>query len=374
MAIRIESIEDVLPHIPDDVGIILSRRPDYQVIDYVYTTDETFATQLSLECRGLKFAPDGRILARPFHKFFNIGERQAPEAIDWSRPHVVLDKLDGSMVHPCLIGDRLTLMTRMGESVQSKAALAGADPGVLALSRDLLASGITPIFEFTSPDYRIVVSYAATALTLLGARETVSGQYLGHRDLTALAERYDVPLVRSFGVVDDVKAFIAAGRALDGVEGYVVAFEDGHRVKLKADAYALRHKALAGVAYEKNLLEWIAADALDDVLPLLSPHVAARVTDYRDQVHAGLERQLATVAGFVGAYSDRPRKDFALAARSELDQRLQGVAFAMLDGQDGRTAMTRILTWASRSESRIDAVRYLFGMAWDSRDLIVEPG
>ena len=130
------------------------------------------------------------------------------------------------------------------------------------------------MFEYTSPDHRLVVSYEKPQLTLLAVRETISGSYMPHAALVDLALVYGVPVARTFGRVDDVKTFIAAGRALEGVEGYVVAFDSGHRLKLKADAYVLRHKALAGVAYEKNLLAWIANDALDDVLPLLNDDVA----------------------------------------------------------------------------------------------------
>ncbi len=374
MSIRIETIDDVLPHIPEGVGIIVSRRPDLQVVDYVFTNDDTFSNPVTLECRGLKFAPDGRILARPFHKFFNVGEKEMPETVDWSRPHVVLDKLDGSMVHPCLVGDRLAFMTRMGESAQAKAAFACASPGAIALCREALAAGITPIFEFTSPEHRIVVSYETPALTLLGARETVSGHYLPHGELEALARRHDVALVRSFGAVGDFRTFIADARGLEGVEGYVVAFEDGHRLKLKADAYVLRHKALAGVAYEKNLLEWVAAEAVDDVLPLLSPEVGARVIAYRDQVHADVERWLAEITRFFEAHRDQPRREYAQAVQSTLDKRLHSVAFALLDGRDGRAALVKLLTWASRSEPRIDTIRDLFGMTWEGQDLIVEPG
>ena len=68
--------------------------------------------------------------------------------------------------------------------------------------------------------------------------------------------------------MDDVAKFVTDARALEGLEGYVIAFADGHRVKIKADLYALRHQALADIAQEKNLLGLIARDALDAVVPL----------------------------------------------------------------------------------------------------------
>ncbi len=373
MQLRIEHIDDVLPHLPSDVGIVVSDRPEVRIIDYVFTTDATFATAVARECRGLKFAPDGRILARPLHKFFNIGEKQSAGEIDWSQPHVILDKLDGSMIHPCFLGERLTFMTRMGESRQAKAALAQADEAVLRLSRDLLTEGMTPVFEFTSPDHRVVLAYPETSLTLIAVRETVSGTYLSHAELVRLAERYGVPLVAQFGRVDDAMSFIAKGRSLIDVEGYVIAFEDGHRVKLKADAYVLRHRALAGVSKERNLLEWIVKDAIDDVLPLLSDDIAQQVADYRDQVFHAVDQHVMALADFAELHSALSRKEVAIAAREKLDQRLHGALFAMLDGKDAREAVKRLLAWASRSDPRMDSVRGLFSMRWDGADVVVDP-
>jgi hypothetical protein len=50
------------------------------------------------ECRGIIFhKATGQMLARRLHKFFNINEMEetAPERLDMSRPHVLLEKADG---------------------------------------------------------------------------------------------------------------------------------------------------------------------------------------------------------------------------------------------------------------------------------------
>jgi len=264
--IRIDHIDDVLPHIPRDAGIIVSDRQDYSVIDYVYSVDETFVHPVARECRGLKFAPNGRILARPFHKFFKLSEKQQINQIDWSQPHRVQDKLDGSMVHPCRLGGRLVFMTRMGVTDQAEAAMAAADASVLGLCEDALGSGVTPIFEFTSPQNRIVIAYDRPALTLLAARETVSGRYLTHDEALALAVAHGVPLVRDLGPVTDPQEFVAGARALEGVAGAVIAFDDGCRFTIKADAYVLRHRVSTCVSQGKNPAAVFIEDGIDDVL------------------------------------------------------------------------------------------------------------
>lgn len=369
MLVKIEHIEDVLPHIHEDRGIIVSRRPDMTVIDYVFTQDDTFDTAMAQQCRGLKFDADGRIIARPFHKFFNLGEREDPRAVDWTRPHVVMDKLDGTMIHPAMLNGRLTFMTRMGATKHAAAAAAIAGEGVLALCREQIELGRTPMFEFTAPENRIVVAYDAPALTLLAVREMTSGAYVADVELRALADRHGVPAARAIGKVEDGAAFWNEARALEGVEGYVIAFEDGHRIKVKADAYVLRHRALAGVHLEKNVLAWVVTDAVDDVTPLLAPDIRERVLDYQKAVEAAITARTAAIEDFVARHRDLPRKDFAALAAERLDRNARPVAFAALDGNSVRDSVRVQLRKATHSQTKIDQIRGDFGFAWSTEGL-----
>lgn len=364
MELVIEHLDDVLPHIQPDTGIIHSVHQGYSVINYVFTVDDTFSTALARECRGLKFAPDGTLIARPFHKFFNLGEKRRPEDEPWDTGHVVLDKLDGSMIHPAMVAGDMVFMTRMGMSGQSKQAWEMAAPEVRALCGDMLKAGYTPIFEFTSPENRIVVAYEAPALTLLANRQMRTGAYMPHAEVEKVAARYGVPAARSFGAVDDVAGFWKDARALEGVEGYVITFEDGHRVKVKADGYVLRHKALAGLAHEKNLLAWVAKDAVDDVLPLLAPDAAETVREYQAQIVGAVSRWEAEIAEFVAENAHMSRKDFAMKTKDLVPARLQSVAFRALDGTPPRKGLMEVLQRASGSDTKVEAIRPLFEMTW----------
>ena len=75
----IRTIDDVLPHIEGREEFIVAEREGYKVINYVVAMADTFdmtgpsdlGGAIRRECRGLKFAPNGEIAARPFFKFFN---------------------------------------------------------------------------------------------------------------------------------------------------------------------------------------------------------------------------------------------------------------------------------------------------------------
>lgn len=366
---RIESLGDVEPHVSFDKGFVISRRRDHTVVDYVYVVDDTFNTPISMECRGLKFDRDGRIIGRPFHKFFNLGERQRIEDVDWSAQHRVQAKLDGSMVHPVLLDGDLVFMTRMGATEQAARARRHADAGALDLCRHLVESGLTPMFEFTAPENRIVVAYDLPQLTLLAARDMITGSYLSYDEIARLGQRFAVAVVDDHGQIDDINDFVKRARAEAGIEGYVLAFDDGHRLKLKTDGYVLRHKALAGVALEKNVLAWVCADAIDDVVPLLPDHIASSVLAYRSQVHHAVAEIANGIRSFAREHADLPRKDFAAMTFARFDRRLTNAVFAALDGKDVRQALINILSLAAHSETKVDAVRDLFGMSWSVGDL-----
>lgn len=364
MEVTIENIADVLPFVKEDSGIIVSKRPDHTVIDYVYTTDDMWDSDMALQCRGLKFDVEGKIIGRPFHKFFNIGEKQVPLDIAWDAPHIVLDKLDGSMVHPAYLNDELVFMTRKGATEHAKQARSHAHASLLEFCAYCLGANLTPMFEFTSPNNRIVVSYGRPELTLLAVREMVSGRYLLYPELQRLTKKFNVPLVQSLGAVEDFARFIADARAEKEIEGYVVVFDNGHRLKLKTEHYALRHSALASVTLEKNVLELVLRGSVDDVVPLLAPKIAEMVRDYNDTVHAAITEREQEVVSFVNNYRELTRKDFAAKARASLDPRLAGAAFAILDGRPPRKFLTDSLLKAVGSINRIDAMRDLYGFEW----------
>lgn len=245
MEVRIETISDVVPHIPRHCGIIVSTRPEFSVIDHVFTVEATFATDLLCQCRGLKFDAEGQIIARPFHRFTDLTGPDAVAGIDWTRPHWVTEKLDGIPIHAVVLGGELRFMTRAGLTPEAQAAELIASSRLKTLCRGEVAAGRTPLFELTGPQHRIVERYRRTTLTLLASRDMVSGRYLAQAELATLANAHGVALAPPVDPMGDVAAFLVAARGLNRGEGYVIAFDDGRRFTMKAEAYLARRKTLA---------------------------------------------------------------------------------------------------------------------------------
>ena len=370
----IEHIGNVLPHIGGDNGIYVSRYATRDTIDYGHHLDETFNSAMRRECRGLKFDKSGRLMARPFHKFFNLGERERVEEIDWSRPHRVLEKLDGPMINPALVDGGMVFMTRKGITAQAIEAGSHATEGVRALACDRLAAGRTAIFELTSPHNRIVMGYDRPALTLLAIRDNLTGTYTGFEEMQEMAGHFGVAVARSHPVDGPTETLLNGVRGLADIEGYVVAFDDGHRLKLKTQHYALRHKTLAGLVLEKNALECVVNDAVDDVVPLLPPRAAERLLLYQSRIQTGISRLEAQVAERLETLRGADRGTQARIINETLDKRLRPVAFKALDGKGVRNAILDILRSATHSQMPIDGVRDLFAMSWDGENFETENG
>ncbi|CAH1656953.1 RNA_lig_T4_1 domain-containing protein [Hyphomicrobiales bacterium] len=358
----IEHIDQVLPHIAGRNDFITAKKDGYTVIDYVYAAADTFDDFVRLECRGIKFAPDGRTLARPFQKFFNIGERPEtqPDALDFSAPHVVMEKLDGSMIHPAVVGGKVVFMTRMGRT----------DVAVKAerhLSRELahecetwLNKSVTPIFEFTAPDNRIVVPYATSALYLLALRNTVTGEYLEWSQVERAARAMLVYQAPIHDAPRTASEFLAHTRAVTGMEGFVVRFADGRMVKAKGEEYVLKHKAKDSILQEKNVLALVLRGEVDDVLPLLDGPDRLSVQQYRDDVLTGVSRTARMISDVVTRYSDLSQKEFALGPAATMPPLFRPLAFQIRGGGEPVAAVTALLLKHVGSASAVEGARGMF--------------
>eukprot|EP00562_Extubocellulus_spinifer_P012053 CAMPEP_0178544104 /NCGR_PEP_ID=MMETSP0697-20121206/2940_1 /TAXON_ID=265572 /ORGANISM="Extubocellulus spinifer, Strain CCMP396" /LENGTH=404 /DNA_ID=CAMNT_0020176601 /DNA_START=102 /DNA_END=1316 /DNA_ORIENTATION=+ len=302
----IKHIDDVLPALEGRDEFVVAERDCYRrVINYKVAFSDTFAIDeddlmdnhgrmipkgiMRRECRGLIFNDSGDLISRPFHKFFNVDERAETKTsnIDISLPHVVMEKLDGSMIRPLVLGGSgLRFATKMGVTEIS----AQVDRWFESLDQErrmtletylqkLLEGGWTPLFEFVSPENRIVIEYNITKLVLLALRNNLTGHYVMPDELN---EQFTTPgglfdIVPQFGTVDGSFAdYIERQRGKEGREGDVVRFADGHMLKIKNDWYFQAHKQKGKVLTKRHLLALIINNELDDALPGMDESALAR--------------------------------------------------------------------------------------------------
>jgi RNA ligase len=284
----INTINDVLPAIAGRDEFVVAERDFGTVINYLVAMPDTFKMEgpddvmgaIRRECRGLIFDLEGRIMSRPFHKFFNVNEKEETQAhmLDLSRPHVVMDKLDGSMIRPVFEYGMVRLATKMGITDIAIEAERLLDPGQYEWLEDMMIDGFTPIFEYVAPTNKIVVEYAEAKLILTAVRETVSGEYRSLRQWDAPFE-----LVRTDSSIHDLDAFMRFKNDETGREGDIIRFADGHMLKVKNSWYVQIHKTKDIVRVDRNIIELVLNETIDDTRAMLDPSDLLRV----DEVEAG---------------------------------------------------------------------------------------
>jgi hypothetical protein len=82
-------------------------------------------------------------------------------------------------------------------------------------------------------------------------------------------------------------------RALRGEEGIIIRFADGHMLKIKGDEYVQIHKTKDIVRVDRNIIELVLGETIDDTRAMLDPSDLVRV----DQVEADFWAAFENVAG-----------------------------------------------------------------------------
>ena len=300
---EIRTINDVLPHIEGRSEFIVAEREFGTVINYVVAMADTFdmtgpddlGGAIRRECRGLIFDLDGYIMSRPFHKFFNALEKEETQlhAIDMTKPHVIMEKMDGSMIRPVRMNGMLRLATKMGVTdiaIESEKLLTEEQYDWLD---QVMLCGITPIFEYIAPTNKIVIEYAEPKLVLLAMRNNFTGKYY-------MPHLAPFEIVQQYGSVEGgLSEYIARAREMQGREGDIIRFADGHMLKIKNDWYVRIHKTKDLVRSDRNIADIIVNEQLDDVLPLLDATDLATVRAYERRFDAALENALGRLEGLV---------------------------------------------------------------------------
>lgn len=389
----IQHINDVLPAIKDAPEFIVAEKDGYTVLSYFMTNpNETFPSvvvpmsdgknfkynepaALRRECRGLIFCSrTGLILSRGYHKFFNITERDETTDIDLSKPHVILEKLDGSMIRPLFLGKhkRPRWITKMGVtevSMQVETWLA-ENPDLQERYERYVAAenglGCTPIFEWCSRKQRIVLDYPQDQLILTAIRINKTGEYFSYNHIVDTAKKFNIPVVR---IVENEDIMNGLAEHVEEVEGWVVRFDDGHMVKVKTNWYVLRHKALDGLRSEKNVLKLYLDEGLDDVMPLLDDSTKQKLEEYVRGVNINVTKTGKIINTLVEGKKDltnMTRKEFAAWVQSTVLPYAQSIYFKVWDGDDACDAVLDKISRNLQSQNTVDAIRPLIGANWNA--------
>lgn len=300
----------------------VNKHPEHDLYIYNYTQNAQFErvwNEVTLACRGLILDQNDNVIARPFPKFFNLGEMENQVLPDST--FEVYDKMDGSLGILYWIND-VPFMASRGSFASDQSDKANEMlHGKYRNSWSLLDKTKTYLFEIIYPQNRIVLDYGvAEELVLLAIVDIKTGVEFPLEDI-------GFPVVEKYDGIKDIMTL--KGLDVNNKEGFIIKYANNFRVKIKFEEYLRLHRIVTQVS-NVNIWEYLKTNQpMEEILE----RVPAEFFDWVKQTKGDLENQYSVI-------ENQCKNDFKiLESRKEtalyfLTCQYSGVLFAMLDNRD----------------------------------------
>ena len=330
--------EEALEQLTERLGIKCKLYEDRVVLNY-NQIESPKTDPIVMECRGLILAyPSFEVMARGYDRFFNHGEApEFTEQVDFSRS-VVYEKADGSYINVYYDGDKWCIATRGTAFAECEnysgrifidmvLEAFGVEDIDKAFMQGLpIREELTFIFEFTSPENRVVTRYVEPEMVLTGVRNKLTGDYI-HNSKVSLASILPVECrqVKTFDISTSEAALQAARELTDLQEGYVV-FDpvSQQRVKIKSPTYVAVHHIRGEGLTPKRMAHLVSCGEVDEYLNYF-PEDKAQLEPYIEAYTTMLALADCTYVLFKGI---EVQKDFALKVKDMVQSPIMFLAKA----------------------------------------------
>lgn len=289
---------------------------------YAFPTGWTPVLRL---CRGIVFDREGKLLALPFPKFFNVGENPETTFLP-DEPFVATDKKDGHLGIIFEYEGQRHLCTRVtfdGPSAtlgnEMLAAEVARTPGWGTLPPDFC-----PLVEIIHPKTRVHLDYGFTGFVIIGTTDRRSFEDHDHPRLKAVGRLLDLPVTETWEgtSIAELRKLIADPKVRDR-EGFVVRFKSGLRAKFKFKGY-INMMVEEKLSYT-YLMNRILAGNLDDMIGEL-PRPAYRKAQ-------GMVSRIMKAAA-IGDEDERKQYLYTLLPKDKSTQYFRGVCRKVLKHLD----------------------------------------
>ncbi len=314
-----------------DNYIIVNKHPTADLYIYNYSQKAQYErvwNEVTLACRGLILDRNYQVVARPFQKFFNLGEFENQEIPN--EPFEVFEKMDGSLGILYWIENQVHISTR-GSFVSEQALVATEMLRTqYAEVIPLLDKSKTYLFEIIYPENRIVLDYGnQRKLVLLAIVDTKTGVEIP-------LENIGFEMVNRYYGLNDLSKLKQLEK--ENKEGFVVKYKNGYRLKVKFDEYQRIHRIVTQVS-TLNIWEYLKEG--QDLLPILD-RVPDEFYDWVKITHAKLLDNFAEIEA-QAKLDFKVLEDRKTTAMYFQTCQYPSVLFKMLDGQSYDQVIWKII-------------------------------
>jgi RNA ligase len=284
--------------------------------------------------RGLIWNDEtGEVLARPFPKFFNFDEKEAPRILDDQVVYSYDNKFDGSLGILYERPDGVFAIATRGSFNSDQAKLGTKlfyewDEADRSYYTGAIRDGATPLFEICGPDNRIVLSYDENFLAPLGFMNIEHGYFTPDGPpIAATMHTLLMDLSRT------------------NAEGWVVWKTAYEAVKIKQADYIELHRIVSNLS-EKEVWRQLRAGTYDDFKVKLPDEWHAWAEGIADRLRD--EFLLIRMDAWADAYTLEnlhldSRKEQAFWISDNVAFQHRGLVFSLLDGKDISDSIWRMI-------------------------------
>lgn len=308
-----------------DRFVTKQKHPDTDLWIYNYSQRAQYErhwNDITMQTRGLILDSQYNVVARPFKKFFNLGE----EDVDLpAEDFEITEKMDGSLGilywidgDPCLAtrGSFTSEQANYGTNMFRQWFWNAGSPS------DKFERGKTYLFEIIAPWNRIVVDYKGLkANVMLAVIDNETGKDHPLPDwYPHLVKRYD-------GITDLDRL---KDMAEDNREGFCIRFVNGLRLKVKFDEYVRLHRIVTQIN-ARHIWEMLRdGKPLDEVLERVPDEFYQWVKDTESDLRKKYD---AIDKRCIQDFEGRPMGERKEVAMYFQKCQYPSVLFKMLDGQ-----------------------------------------
>ena len=279
---------------------------------------------ITIECRALKLYKDGNwtVASRAFDRFFNYGEAEAVVKMFCFDSSVVAEKVDGSLIPVWFdkidkkwrISTRGTAFGEHGRNEDGKSfheIVLETFPELLKIM-ETEDPDFTFLFEFISPENRIVTPYEESQLVLLGIRHNLLGNYRTILEMEEFVKKCESKSVRmcklyNFESLDKVVEFTSSFKRLE--EGFVCwNLQSGVRIKIKSSQYVAIH-LMRGKEFDEECILSVVLQGETDEFVSYYPDLVEKFRDAHNKISLFKEN----LSNGYAEICHLPEKEYALA-------------------------------------------------------------
>lgn len=187
-------------------------------------------------------------------------------------------------------------------------------------------------------------------------------------DFLKKIEEFNIPVVDQYhGSLDDLKN-------QTDMEGVVVRFENGEMIKIKTEWYVAIHKAKENILFEKNVINLILEEKIDDIIPNLPDSDKDRLTRYKEDLLMNIDLEALAIANDLTLFHTNgiTRKQFATEYAPKINPFTRSILFACWDNNDIHNIRNKVITLVLKNcstQKDVDSIRHIIKVKWKAGEL-----